>query len=377
MVWTVAIAVATLPACSFRRVPGAPVDDGGGGGSEAAIDAMVDTPVPPDAPKVWWNPAWTHRRQITIQNTQLLGPVLKFPLLVRLPTGITAAELRFLAADHSTILPHEVDTADATGILAWVRIPDIQNTGAAPVIWAYYGNAAATNTSSGTAVFGDTFVSVHHLGQTFGTDASGNGHTADAPTGGERPAQTTGIVGLARDFDGSNDHLDLAGEAAYDFTTAFSASIWLKRQDLGTVPYMAIITKGDSAWRMHRDNLTQFAGFGTDESTASLNLAGTTSIDDGNWHHVAIVLGNGKKRLYVDGQMDGMASAGAVNTNNFAVSFGQNAESNTGGKRFWNGDLDEARISADARDAAWIFAEHHNVTAPTFVQVGPDEPYTP
>ena len=68
---------------------------------------------------------------------------------------------------------------------------------------------------------------------------------------------------------------------------------------------------------------------------------------------------------------------GAVDVNNFAVSFGQNAESNTGGKRFWNGDIDEVRISATARDAAWMFAEHHTVTDPDFVQLGADEPYAP
>jgi hypothetical protein len=371
--WIIGLAVLGA-ACRFDlpAVPAGPATS-----ADAATNGTVDTPVPPDAPKVWWNTVWTHRRPITIQNTALPGPVQKFPLLVRLPAGIMPNELRFLAADHSTILPHEIDTVDASGILAWVRIPDIQNTGAAPVIWAYYGNpAATTSTSNGAMVFGDTFVSVHHLGQSYSVDSSGNNHPADS-TGNERGTQTTGIIGPARNFDGSNDHLDVTGEAAYDFTTAFSASIWIRRQALGTVPYMAIITKGDTAWRLNRDNLNPFAGFGTTEGGTPQNLAGTVSIDDGNWHHLAIVLGIGKKRLYVDGQLDTVASAGAVDTNNFAVSFGENIESTVGGQRFWNGNLDEARISADPHDAAWIFAEYHNATDPGFTQFGPDEPYMP
>lgn len=371
--WLVAILIATLPGCSFRRVAGAP--DDAAPGDDAAIDAEVDAAVPPDALKVWWNPAWTHRRKVVIQNTELTGPVQNFPLLVKLPAGIAPAQIRFLAADHATLLPHEVDTSDAGGATVWVRIPDLPMTGAAPDVWLYYGNPAASDASSGAAVFGDLYVSVHHLGQSL-TDAAGHNHTASAPTGNERPTTiATGQIGEARNFDGVNDHLDLPAEADYDFTTALSVSAWIRRQDLGAVAYMAIVTKGDSAWRLHRENLTQFAGFGTDEGGAGQNLAGTTSIDDGNWHHVAIVLDSGKKRLYVDGQQDAMADAGTVNVNNFAVSFGQNAESITGGRRYWNGDLDEIRISAAARDAAWIFAEHHTATDADFVTLGADEPY--
>jgi biopolymer transport protein ExbB len=373
--WLVAIAVAALPGCSFRRLPGAPDDATPDPGDDAADDAAVDGMVPPDAARVWWNPAWKNRRKVIIKNTELAGPVQKFPLLVKLPAGIAPAQVRFLAADQSTVLSHELDSSNATGATFWVRIPDIQNTGTAPEVWAYYGNGSASSTSSGANVFADLFVSVHHLDQN-GTDATGHGHTANS-NGNERPADTTGQIGDARDFDGSNDHLDLVAEAAYDFTTALTVSAWIKRQDLGAVPYMAIVTKGDSAWRLARQDLTQFVGFGTDEGATSQNLAGSKSIDDDTWHHVAITLGNGTKRIFVDGLMDTMANANAVNVNNIEVSLGQNAESVTGGKRFWNGDIDEVRISGTAHDAAWLHAEHHTATDPDFVQLGPDEPYAP
>ena len=371
MAWLVAIAVAAAPGCSFRVVPSGP-DDGQPMPTDDALS--IDGAVPPDAATAWWDPAWKNRRKVIIKNTELTGPVQSFPLLVKLPAGIDPTKVRFLAADHSTVLPHEVDASGPAGATVWVRIPDIKNTGAAPEVWVYYNNGAASNASSGANVFADLFVSVHHLGSN-GADATGHGHTADA-TGNERPGNMPGQIGDARDFDGMNDHLDLTGEAAYDFTTALTASAWIKRRSL-TVAYMAIITKGDSAWRLARENATQFVGFGTDEGAASQNLAGSKSIDDDSWHHVAITLGGGTKRIYVDGAPDTMATANAVNTNNIDVSFGQNAESVTGGKRFWNGAMDEIRISAATRDAAWIFAEHHTATDPDFVQLGPDEPYVP
>jgi concanavalin A-like lectin/glucanase superfamily protein/uncharacterized protein DUF2341 len=369
--WLVAIAVAALPACSFQRVSVNPGDDDAKPGVDAAVDAVVIG----DASSGWWDPAWTHRREITIQHTQLPGPVQSFPLLVRLPAGMTTGDLRVVATDQRTLLVHEVDTASPNPEV-WVRIPDLPNSGPTPVLWLYYGNAAASDTSSGSAVFGDLCVSVHHLGQSL-SDSSGHNHTASA-SGNERPGTTTGIVGEARSFDGSNDHLDLADETAYDFTTSLSVSAWIQRQDLGTVPYMAIVTKGDSSWRLHRQDMTQFVGFGTTANNNNDNLSGTTSIDDGNWHHVAIVFGKSKKRIFVDGRQDALASVGAtIDTNNFLVSFGQNAESNVGGKRFWNGDIDEVRISATERDANWMFAEHHTVTDTAFVQVGSEESYPP
>lgn len=371
MSWMVAIAIAALPACSFRSAAGTPAD--------ADPDARADAPIdgaPGDAPGEWWDPLWTHRRQITIQNTELTGPVQNFPLLVRLPAGLSTNQLRFLAADHRTILPHELDTASGSGALVWVRIPDLSNTGPAPVLWVYYGNAAAQSTSSGAAVFGDLFVSVHHLGSSQ-NDSTGHNHTADS-TGNERPNQVPGQIGDARDFDGVNDHLDLTDETAYDFTASLSASAWIRRQDFGTVPYMAIITKGDKTWRVQREDLTQFANFGTTAGGTNDNLAGSVSIDDASWHHVAIAFGAAKKRLFIDGRQDGMSNVGAtIDTNDRVVTFGQNEESTTGGKRFWNGDLDEIRISAAARDGSWMFAEHHTVTDADFVQVGADEPYRP
>jgi biopolymer transport protein ExbB len=374
MNWVLAIAIATaLPACSYRVVPGSPSD--GNGTGDASGDAAVDAVVIGDASSNWWDAAWTHRRQVTVQNAELSGPVQGFPLLVRLPAGVGPADLRVLATDQRTFLPHEVDFTSAGGSVIWVRT-DLPSTGST-VLWVYYGNASGVpDTSSGAAVFGDLFVSVHHLGQLL-NDSTGHNHTASA-AGNERPAAVAGLVGEARHFDGSNDHLDLpqADETAYDFTMAFSVSAWIRRASF-TAPYQAIVTKGDTSWRLHRDNANPFVGFGT-TAGANDNLGGTTNIDDANWHHAAIAFGNSRKRIFVDGAQDAMSSVGAtIDTNDLAVSFGMNAESTTGGARYWNGDLDEVRISTVARDAAWMFAEHHAATDADFVQVGPDEPYRP
>jgi biopolymer transport protein ExbB len=371
--WLVAVAVLVgAAACRFDLPPAM--------GGDAAMDGAP----PGDASTEWWDEAWTRRRKITIKSADLTGPVQSFPLLVRLPQGVGrpgGEDLRFVATDQRTLLPYELDTAPLSGALVWVRIPEISNTDRAPVVWVYYGNDAAPSTSSGAAVFADGHVSVHHMGPTLAgptlPDATGNGHNASAPTTSMPALRANGRIGEARAFDGTNDHLELAGEAAYDFTTSFTVSAWIRVQSLSSA-YQAIVCKGDRTWRLHRAEQTSFVGFGTTANNVNHNSNGTTSIDDSQWHHVAIVLGSSTKRIYVDGRLDKTDTVGAtIDVSDLPVLIGRNAEAPTVPDRFWHGDIDEVRISSVARDAHWIFAEHHTVASVDFAQVGAEEELRP
>jgi hypothetical protein len=255
-------------------------------------------------------------------------------------------------------------------------MPSLSNAAAQATLWLYYDNPGAPVATSGPKVFDDLYVSVHHLGPNAGAtlpDSTSHNHVA-TPSGGGPQLLNAGRIGRARDFDGNDDYLELAGEGDYDFTTTLTVSAWIRRQALD-VEYEAIVCKGDDTWRMHRENLTQFAGFGTTTNTTTNNLQGTTSIDNNNWHHIAIVFGGGVKRLYVDGQLDAMSAGGTIDIDNTPVAIGRNSNSTVGGNRNWNGDIDEVRISSAERNAAWIFAEHLTVTDPAFVTVGNEERY--
>src|SRR5262249_22244971 len=89
-----------------------------------AVDAAHDT-IPGD----WWDTSFTHRRLVTIDGTKLTGNVSGFPILVTLdPTTIDyaavatgGADIRFIAADNTTVLDYELDTFQSGGTsLAWV-----------------------------------------------------------------------------------------------------------------------------------------------------------------------------------------------------------------------------------------------------------------
>ena len=170
-----------------------------------------------------------------------------------------------------------------------------------------------------------------------------------------------GLLGGCRLFDGLDDYVELPEESAYDFTTALTVEAWI-RADMFDAYFEAIVTKGDDAWRLHRENTTRSVGFGSDTNDGiDDNLGGAVLVDENHWHYVAIVYGNAEKRIYVDGMPDGrpMPYLGPIKTTDSVVMFGMNAQQP--GREF-EGEMDEVRISNVARNRSWIRMQHQSMT---------------
>ncbi len=122
-------------------------------------------------------------------------------------------------------------------------------------------------------------------------------------------------------------------------------------------PWQAIVTKGDTAWRLQRaqsGNGLEFACTGVKvEGTQYGQLLGTVSVNDGQWHHTVGVYDGESMCIYVDGELDSSSKAsGRMNVNDFPVLIGANAqvgerlfraEEGLGGRE-WNGWIDDVRI---------------------------------
>jgi MSHA biogenesis protein MshQ len=377
-------ALVLLGACGFQVTAGSgPADarDDGGSTSDGDVaDMMIDEMLPPiDGDRSnWWDPQWTHRRRITLDTSSFTGPVTDFPFLIRIPAlagvSVNGADLRFVAIDGGTAYPYDLDSFSQFGSSAiWVKmsiVPSSTDT----ELWLYYGNPTAAPVTSSAAVFAGNHISVHHMGSLL--DATNNGHTASNPNGGGGvpTANLAGRIGAARTFDGNDDFLLLAnGDSDYDFTTTMYASAWVRVAGFED-SYQAIITKGDSSWRLARANNGDGVSFGWTNGGSNDNLSGDTAVANGAWHHVAIVQTPTTKYVYVNGALDeSVQDTEQLDNNSYGVRFGMNEES-TNGARYWHGDLDEIRISSIARDAHWIFAEHRT-TDPAFTTVGVDEIY--
>jgi WD40 repeat protein/tetratricopeptide (TPR) repeat protein len=185
-------------------------------------------------------------------------------------------------------------------------------------------------------------------------DSSGNGLTGTI----------IGNVGIILDperghvlvLDGDG-FIDCGNDPAFDITGAITVTAWIKARI--DKPYSAIITKGDSAWRLHMYSASDMARFecsGVERRGDSIRrwagVTGQTDVNDGVWHHVAGVYDGNEFRLYVDGKLDISKSAwGNGDKNNSPVYIGENSEVLG---REWNGLIDDVRIYSYALSAEEI-----------------------
>lgn len=177
-------------------------------------------------------------------------------------------------------------------------------------------------------------------------DASGNGNIGKILSGEPRWQASGGKIGGALLFDGKGDWVHVANESKFDCTSEVTVAAWIKVNRFDK-EYQAIVTKGDSAWRIQRNqdkDSIEFACSGLKIPSGSPygGLYGAKSVNDGKWHHVAGVYNGEKMILYVDGEEDvSQPASGPIGTNNEPVYIGENVEM-TG--RFWNGLIDDVRV---------------------------------
>ena len=144
----------------------------------------------------------------------------------------------------------------------------------------------------------------------------------------------------ALSFDGVNDYVYVLNNNSFGFgTNDFTIETWEKTSSTTGNRVMLSKINGASNYWMGVSN-----GKAIFSMTGGPDAVGTTTIGDGNWHHIAAVRQNGVVSLYVDGVME------ASQNNNGNVAIGGNfalGEFN-GGYNFV-GSLDEVRIWNTAR----------------------------
>ena len=143
----------------------------------------------------------------------------------------------------------------------------------------------------------------------------------------------------ALSLDGNNDRVEIPNESAFDLNE-LTVSFWIE-VDAFDIDWQAMVTKGDSAWRVARSGSGNKISFATNGLSA-FNTTSNASINLGQWYHVLVMYDGSMKYIYINGALDkAVAATGTINTNDYPVMIGENAEQ-TG--RNFDGSIDDVRI---------------------------------
>lgn len=291
------------------------------------------------------------------------------------------ADLRFLASDGVTILPHETETWDTQGVsCVWVRLPELTNAGT--FAWAYWGRAGAGAPESLTngAVWSNACEAVWHLSEASGAHAdwSRRGYTAspyNAPQQG-----VAGLIGGCDRFSGTA-YLSCGnkpGTVISDPTGRdLTFSCWVRPGNLAGPGYV-FSSGGQTTSRGIGMSLdaSEVAGFMVRNATNGIATGYVMPLGQGEWVHVAMVYQQGTStlRLYRNGTNFGEYAAGAMTQSDAqtAVTLGK---PNNVNNYYFDGSIDEARFATEARSSNWIWACWASQVSNTmFCSFGPATP---
>lgn len=335
----------------------------------------------------WYNLAWSNRKAITIDHTKVSGSssLANFPVLF----SVTDANLRtvanggsvgkadgtdilFTAGDQVSKLDHELESYNpSTGqIVAWVRVSALSPV-TDTVIYAYYGNAAASNQQNGPGVWDSAYRGVYHLKETLTSsgqtvaDSTANAFQGLSVGNWSGSQQAGGKVGGGLRFDGSSDSVDLKNLAFSGGT--YTLSFWTN-----PVSNNGYLLDSYGAQRLVVD-LGDYApvtnSLGVYDNGSWLSLS--SALSAAQWMHVTLVFNSGAGTItgYVNGTAAGTAAYSSLITSH--TNEPQNLGSAAFNYAWFNGILDEFRLSNSARSADWILTEYRNQNTPaTFYAVG-------
>lgn len=326
--------------------------------SRAALAALVIAFLPSichGAETAWWNKSWTQRQSVTLDTSDVKGPVGPASVLVRLYDGnfqFSAAredgsDLRFIAADGKTLLPYQIESYD--GLLGeafvWVGMSEVK-PGSQETLYLYSGNQDASMPAAAkpSDAFDNDSAVYHFAGRggaaTDSTANANNSETIAATAEGAIIGNGLMLLGNAPVVINSSPSLD------WKDGQSLTLSLWIKPATLQ--PNAIVISRGEGkiGFRLLLDQGVPVVEIGSVRSQA------TSPLTVGTWVHLAVVADSGNVRLYTNGESSANAAATIPTLTAPLVIGGVKPEEP--GTLGFAGEIDELRVSNSAYGAGWI-----------------------
>ncbi len=349
----------------------------------------------------WYGSSWEYRKKITFNNSDQTEDLSEFPVLIKLEEGVNiaydkiaanGADIRFTDSDGTTELSYEIEewNEGATSYV-WVEVPQIDGASDTDYIYMYYGNDAASNGEDADGVWNANYVGVWHLKEDPSgaepqiQDSTGNNNDGSSRGSMTSEDQMEGEINGSIDFAGDDDYLTFGTETAnFDTADPFTFEGWVK---IDASSNQAIISKKrvggtHNGYNLNYDGNNKkfyFQLARDDYWNAEIYVRGSTEVSAGTdtWYYVVGTYdGSGTAagtQIFVNGDgeteeivIDAMTGSFSPTSYNFQIS------GRSGGSLLFDGQIDEVRVSNNARSADWIAATYKSVKN-TFVSYGDEQ----
>jgi len=327
----------------------------------------------------WWSTDWKYRIKITIDSSLVNESLTNFPVLVRLNdsridwahVNSTGQDIRFLNSAQTELLSYEIEKWNYTNSAnIWVKLDSVDNTSDTE-FYMYYGNTEASDAQDASNVWDASFMMVQHLqeGGLDGTtdevvDSTSNGNNGKGyPTDGNYTGPVGGNVGQVDggvDLDGNDDYV----EVSYDdslHSKEITIKIWAKPRNLEINLWSTLLRYGggtSQGYHIVEAPITQQLQFHIRNESDTVDIvhnSGWAFPSANKWYYIVVTYSqtNERVQIFVDGDKKlEEAHTQGVHFENKAIHIG----CTWGAYNFWNGTIDEVRISNKSRSEAWVKA---------------------
>src|SRR3989344_3808623 len=316
--------------------------------------AAASAPCTPSTGGAWFNSSWDKRKSICINESQIVASHLNFPVLINitdlnLTTHAQADGDDILFANDSVQFPHEIEYFNSTDgrLVAWVNIPNL--TGGFNFSM-YYNNSAASNSQNKVGTWNNDYVAVWHLN---GSSVDTKDSTRSGVNGTNNGASAvTALFGGGADFNSVN--INFSDPTILDNAADLTFEFWANPDTLGVS--RRFITK----WVATNDYVISADDAASDEiiyaasTSAGVDVYVTTdaNLAADTWYHIVATRSSAPAgTLYVNGVAKSLSHT-VSNAGNIVGTTQELFMAGTVGG-FFDGMLDEVRISNVTRNAQW------------------------
>jgi biopolymer transport protein ExbB len=342
-----------------------------------ALAGVVRAP----AAHAWWNGDWNFRKEIDFDLTptgaDIPGAPADVPVLIRLSLGNfqyfsdakpDGSDFRFVGADDKTPLAFHIERFDpqAQIALVWVRVPRLTGGAKTDKIFLYYGNKNAPSASDAPGTYDTNQALVYHFGQA-GSAQDVTGYKSE-PSAFNAEVNPASLIGSGVKFAGAQT-ITIPANGAVHLAPAkgFTLSAWVRFEAAqpASQAYIAQLADQGKELVLGVAGTQAFARYAA--GGAPVTLTQTDQLKTGEWHHLAVRIGDGRLTLFVDGADAGHANVDVQEIGGTLTVGGSAANGN-----YYTGELDELEVSNTVRSADWLkaAARSQGMVAPLVVYGG-------